>query len=75
MSKAKEDPVPPYPKRPMNGYFKFAVQKRVEKMPAKQIKSEWDNLDQKQKDDMATVFKADMEKYSKEKDAWEKQYG
>ena len=75
MSKAKEDPVPPYPKRPMNAYFKFSVEKRAEKMNPKQIKSAWDNLNQKSKDEMAAAFKVDMEKYLKEKDAWEKQHG
>ena len=56
MNKGKVDP-PPYPKKPLNGYFKFAMEQRADDKSPKEIKSAWGQLTQAAKDKMNAAWK------------------
>lgn len=74
MNKGKAEPVP-YPKKPLNGYFTFAMEQRAKGKSPKEIKSGWGELSQAQKDKLNDNWKVEMVEFNKEKEAWEKKYG
>ena len=74
MNKEKANP-PPYPKKPLNTYFRFAKEMRAKNKKPKEIKSEWDLLSEAQKAKLNDAWKLEMADHEKEVEDWEKKYG
>ena len=74
MSKVRENP--PYPKRPLTGYFRFQAELREkEKVGAKEVKSKWDSLEERKREAYNKVYDDEMAQFRKDKEVWEKKYG
>lgn len=66
------------PKKPLNAYFAFRLQKAneykdVEKKGEK-IKNDWENLDPKVKDKMQGKFHTELAQYKIDYENWAKKY-
>lgn len=67
------------PKKPLNGYFKFRGEKLKELKEQENrvalVKEEWENLDPKIRAKMDLDYKADIEQWKNDIEAWEKKFG
>jgi len=69
----------PYPKKPLNAYFKFRAEKYAELKDdddkVAKTKAAWENIDPDYKAKLEAEFKEELEAYKEETEAWRQKHG
>ena len=68
------------PKRPLNGYFRFRVERlktydEDDNNKSKKVKIEWDELTQDEKEKYNKAYRKEKEAYDEEMAEWNKRHG